>query len=72
MKVQLTSFEQQHSKTQGTLKEKEAQLKKMQDQLKTVRGSLEEEVKQLKGQVADLQEAGVKKVRSFSNVDNQL
>lgn len=72
MKAQLTSFEQQHSKTQGTLKGKEEEFKKLQDQLKTVRGSMEEEAKRLSGQVAELQEAAVKKVRIFCNVDEQL
>lgn len=64
LKVQLTSVEQQHSKTQGALKVKETELEKIQMELKTIKASLEEEVTKLQGQVTELQEARVKKVRS--------
>lgn len=63
--MQLTSLEQQHTKTQETLKEKEKELEKLRAQLKSTQGSLEEEIKKLKGQVTELQEAGVKKVSSI-------
>lgn len=66
LKVQLTSVEQLHAKTQGTLKVKETELEKIQTELKTVKGSLEEEVKKLHGRVTELQDACVKKVRSRS------
>lgn len=60
--MQLTLLEQQHTKTQETLREKENELEKLRMQLKTTRGSLEEEIKKLNGQVTELKEAGVKKV----------
>lgn len=60
--MQLTSLEQQHTKTQETLREKENELEKLRMQLKTTQGSLEEEIKKLNGQVTELKEAGVKKV----------
>lgn len=65
LKVQLASVEQQRSKTQETVKLKETELEKMRAELKTIQGSLEEEVKKLKGQVTELQDVCVKKVRSF-------
>lgn len=61
LKVQLSTVEQQHSKSQEALKEKENQLEKLQAQLKTAQGSFEGEMKKLKGQVAELQEVNVKK-----------
>lgn len=61
MKVQLTSVEQQQVKAQEALKQKQNQLEKLQAQLQTVEGSLEVETKKLKGQIAELQESGVKK-----------
>lgn len=60
-------LEQQHSQTQGTLGEKEAELEKQRAQLQTIQGSLEEELRKLKGQVTELQEACAKKVSGFSN-----
>lgn len=60
--MQLTSLEQQHTKTQETLREKENELEKLRTQLKMTQGSLEEEIKKLNGQVTELKEAGVKKV----------
>lgn len=60
--MQLTSLEQQHTKTRETLREKENELEKLQTQLKMTQGSLEEEIKKLNGQVTELKEAGVKKV----------
>lgn len=65
LKMQLTTVEQQHSKAQEALKEKENQLEKLRAQLKTAQGSFEEEVKKLKGQVAELQEVNVKKASSI-------
>lgn len=67
MRTQLTSSEQQHSKTQETLKEKEKEMEKVRAQLKTAQGSFEEEMKKLKGQVMELQGANVKKVRIISS-----
>lgn len=61
LQVQLTTAEQQHTKTQEALKEKENQLEKQRAQLKTAQGSFGEEMKKLKGQVAELQEVNVKK-----------
>lgn len=63
--MQLTTVEQQHSKTQEALKDKESQLEKLRAQLKTAQGSFEEETKKLKGQVAELQEVNVKKASSI-------
>lgn len=60
--MQLTSLEQQHTKTQETLREKENELEKLRTQLKMTQGSLEEQIKKLNGQVTELKEAGVKKV----------
>lgn len=60
--MQLTSLEQQHTKTRETLREKENELEKLRTQLKMTQGSLEEEIKKLNGQVTELKEAGVKKV----------
>lgn len=68
LKVQLVSLGQQHSKTQEVLKEKENNLEKLQAQIKTSKGSFEEEIKKLKGQVAELQEVNVKKVRNIPPV----
>lgn len=62
LKVQLTSVEQQQLNTQEVLKEKQSQLEKLQAQLKTVQGNFEVETKKLKGQIAELQENGVKMV----------
>lgn len=64
MKGQLTLLDQEHSKTQETLKQKEKELEKLQAQLKTAQGSFEEEIKKLKSQVADLKGMNVKKVGS--------
>lgn len=64
LKVQLTTVEQQHSKTQEVLKERENQLEKLRAQLKTAQGSFEEEMKKLKGQVAELHDVNVKKASS--------
>lgn len=64
MKGQLTLLDQEHSKTQETLKQKEKELEKLQAQLKTAQGSFEEEIKKLKSQVADLEGMNVKKVGS--------
>lgn len=64
LKGQLTSLEQQHSKTQGALKEKENEVEKLQTQLKTTQGSFEEEMKKLKGRLTELQEVNAKKVSS--------
>lgn len=61
MNVQLMTVGQQHSKTQEALKEKENQLEKLRAQFKTAQGSFEEEMKKLKGQIAELQEVNVKK-----------
>lgn len=61
LKVQLSTLEQQRSKTQGTLTEKEKELEKLRAQLKTAQGSFEEERKKMKAQVAELQESNVKK-----------
>lgn len=63
MRTQLTLLEQQHSKTQETLKEKEKEMEKLWAQLTTAQGSFEEEMKKLKGQVMELQGVNVKKVR---------
>lgn len=65
LKAQLTSLEQQHSKTREALKDKEDEVGKQRELLKTMQKSLEDEVKKLKGQVTQLQEAGVKKVSNF-------
>lgn len=56
---------QQHSKTQEALKEKENQLETLRAQFKTAQGSFEEEMKKLKGQIAELQEVNVKKASSI-------
>lgn len=63
--MQLTTLEQQHSKTQEAVKEKETELEKLRAQLKTAQGSFEGEMKKLKGQVAQLQEVNVKKASSI-------
>lgn len=60
LKVQLTTLEQQHSKTLEALKEKANESEKLRAQLKTAQGSFEEEMKKLKAQLAQLQEANVK------------
>lgn len=74
--MQLSSLEQQHSKTQETIKEKEKKVEKLQQQLKTTQASLEEEIKKLRSQVTELQEVSNKKVRSIfqvqSNHDDEL
>lgn len=60
------TVEQQHSKTQEALKDKENQLEKLRAQFKTAQGSFEEEMKKLKGQIAELQEVNAKKASSIS------
>lgn len=62
--AKLTSLEQQHSKTQEVLKEKENSVQKLQAQLKATQGSFEQDRKKLQGQVAELKEVGVKKASS--------
>lgn len=71
--MQLTTVEQQRSKTQEALKEKENQLEKLGAQFKTAQGSSEEEMKKLKGQIAELQEVNVKKASSIyrTNTDER-
>lgn len=64
LKVQLTTSEQQHSKTQEALKEKETEVEKVRAQLKAAQGSFEEEVKKLKSKVAELNEVNAKMVSS--------
>lgn len=71
LKAQLASLVQQHSKTQEVLKEKEKDSEKLQVQLKTAQGSFEEEMKKLRGKVAELQEVNVKKVSSIPNSSNE-
>lgn len=72
LKVQLTTLEQQHSKTQEALKEKENQLEKLRAQLKAAQGSFEEEMKKLKGQTAELQEFNAKKASSILNTNTDM
>lgn len=63
--MQLATLEQQRSDSEGALTEKEKELEKLQAQLKAATGSFEEEMKKLKGQVAELQEVNVKKASSI-------
>lgn len=70
--MQLTTGEQQHSKTQEALKEKENQLEKLRAQLKAAQGSFEEEMKKLKGQIGELQEFNVKKASSILNTNTGM
>lgn len=64
MTTKLTSLEQQLSKTQEALKEKENGVQKLQAQLKAAQGSFEQDRKKLEGQVAELKEVSVKKASS--------
>lgn len=72
LKVQLSTLEQQHSKTQELLKEKENQLEKLRAQLKTAEGSFEEEMKKLKGKMAELQKVNDDKAGRILNENTNM
>lgn len=69
--MQLATLEQQRSDSEGALTEKEKELEKLQAQLKAATGSFEEEMKKLKGQVAELQQVNVKKASSILEFEHR-
>lgn len=72
LKEQLSSVQQQGSKSQEGLKKKEKEVEKLQAQFKAAQGSFDEEVKKMKEQVAKLQKVNSEKVSKKSNITHQF